>query len=187
MRLSRGQTYREHNPNDPHTQAAAKRDPEAPFREGCGTYSHRQVWSDGLDAPQEDAGIEAVRSRGCPAEPAIVRLLTLPPHGSTSFLMKHTGIASNTRDCFSTFIGCKVVGVLFNVLPINDREMAEGTKTLVFDDSHGLTIALNGSFWTESQDSISGAIECKKKELARAQDELRGILQLAGALPETRP
>lgn len=93
----------------------------------------------------------------------------------------HQGIASNTRDCFSTFIGCKVVGVLFDALPLTDRSLAAGNKTLVFDDGHGLTISSNGSYWTESPETIKRAIDQKKKELARTQDELSGVLQLAGA------
>ena len=89
--------------------------------------------------------------------------------------------ASNTRACFSEFIGQKVVGVLFDAVPVSRRDLARGTKTLVFEDGRGLTISSNGSFWVEGADEIQRALRNKQDQLTRTSDELAGILALAGA------
>lgn len=89
--------------------------------------------------------------------------------------------ASNTRDCFSEFIGQKVVGCLFDALPVSRRDIASGTKTLVFEDGRGLTISSKGTFWIESKNEVDSAIRAKKQELAATQKEIAGVLELAGA------
>ncbi len=88
--------------------------------------------------------------------------------------------AANTHACFSEFIGRKVVGTLFNALPVSRRDIAAGTKTLVFDDGRGLTIASNGSYWIESADEVRRAVEVRERELLTTQTELAGVLSLAG-------
>jgi hypothetical protein len=88
--------------------------------------------------------------------------------------------ASNTHDAFSDFIGQKVVGVLFNALPANRRDIASGTKTLVFDDGRGLTFAGNGSFWIDSVEEVRRATDVRRRELEATQRELAGVLELAG-------
>jgi hypothetical protein len=52
---------------------------------------------------------------------------------------------SNTFECFRDVIGLKVVGVLKDAMPPSRRDLAAGTKTLVFEDGTGLTFAPNGS------------------------------------------
>jgi hypothetical protein len=90
--------------------------------------------------------------------------------------------ASNTRDCFRAFVGQKVIGLLFNALPVNRRELAAGNKTLVFDDGRGLTIAANGSFWIDSADDVQRAIVIARNALHATQAELADVLALAGDL-----
>lgn len=90
---------------------------------------------------------------------------------------------SNTRGCFSCCIGRRVVGVLFDALPLGRRDLAAGNKTLVFEDGYGLTIATRGSYWTESKSDIAQAIDRKKAELDQTSAELKDVLELAGRYP----
>lgn len=90
--------------------------------------------------------------------------------------------ASNTRECFSECIGRKVVGVLFNALPTGWQDIANGTKTLVFDDGRGLTISSTGTFWQESADDINQAVRVQRAELEARKRELADVLALAGCL-----
>jgi hypothetical protein len=89
-------------------------------------------------------------------------------------------MSANTKDCFRECIGRTVVGVLFDALPVNRRDIAAGTKTLVLDDGRGLTIASNGSFWIDSAEEVARAIRSKRQQLAATQSELEGVLELAG-------
>lgn len=86
---------------------------------------------------------------------------------------------ANTRDCFTDFIGQKVVGVLFNALPAHRKDIAAGTKTLVFEDGRGLTIAGNGSYWVDGADEVRRAVEVRERELRATESELSGVLALA--------
>ncbi len=88
--------------------------------------------------------------------------------------------AANTHEAFSDFIGQKVVGVLFNALPHNRRDIASGTKTLVFEDGRGLTFASNGSYWIGRADEVRRAVEVRERELLATESELAGVLALAG-------
>lgn len=88
--------------------------------------------------------------------------------------------ASNTKDCFRECIGKKVVGVLFDALPLNRADLSGGNKTLLFDDGSALTIASNGSFWQESPTDVERAIEGKQSELAALSRDLRDVIELAG-------
>lgn len=89
--------------------------------------------------------------------------------------------ASNTKDCFRAFIGHKVKGVLFDALPMGRCDLADGNKTLVFDDGRGLTIANNGSYWVESAEDVREAISTTKKRLQSAKKDIEDVLQLTGA------
>src|SRR5690348_14170268 len=90
--------------------------------------------------------------------------------------------ASNTHDCFRAFIGQRCVGVMFDALPVNRRDIASGTKTLVFEDGRGLTVAANGSYWIESAEDVGRAVSQRREDLARMQLDLVEVLSLAGAL-----
>lgn len=87
--------------------------------------------------------------------------------------------ASNTKDCFREVVGKRVKGVIFDALPRNSA-VSDGTKTLIFDDGTGLTIASNGSFWRESSEEISRAISIKKTELEAAKRDIEDVLTAAG-------
>jgi len=88
--------------------------------------------------------------------------------------------ASNTYDCFREFVGQKVLGVLFNALPLNRRDLSDGTKTLIFEDGRGLTIASNGSYWIDDKENISIAIREKQQVLEKTKTDLQGVLALTG-------
>lgn len=92
--------------------------------------------------------------------------------------------ASNTRACFSEFVGQKVVGVLFDALPPNRRDIAAGTKALIFEDGRALLIASNGSYWIESSKDVEWAVEERQRDLRATEEEIRGVLELAGAESE---
>jgi len=89
--------------------------------------------------------------------------------------------ASNTKDCFRECVGKKIKGVLFDALPVGDRHIAIGTKTLVFDDGSGLTITSGGAFWIESATEIGRAIEIKRSELEDNRRDIQDVLVAAGA------
>jgi len=92
--------------------------------------------------------------------------------------------AANTRSCFSEFIGQSVVGVIFDALPPSNRDVARGTKTLIFDDGRGLTFASNGSYWIDNADDVRRAIRRREQELRATESELVGVLALAGKQAE---
>lgn len=88
---------------------------------------------------------------------------------------------ANTSECFSICVGRKVVGVLFDTLPVSNSNLARGNKTLVFADGYGLTISNTGTYWTETKDDIARAIRRKRDELGRNQREIEQVLALASA------
>lgn len=92
--------------------------------------------------------------------------------------------ASNTFDCFRECIGLRVVGVLRDAMPVSDRGLAKGTKTLVFEDGTGLTMAPNGSYWRESSNEIDRAISVRKRELDALNRDVADVLATAGALED---
>lgn len=89
--------------------------------------------------------------------------------------------AANTRDCFTEFIGQKMVGILFGALPTSHRDIAAGTKTLIFEDGRGLTLSSNGSYWIDSAADAQRAIAITRRELAETERRLYSVLDLAGA------
>lgn len=91
--------------------------------------------------------------------------------------------ASNTKDCFREFIGQRVKGCLFDALPPGKQELANGTKTLVFEDGRGLTIAANGSYWIDSAEVITRALGPARDRLQAAQRDMQDLIELAGATP----
>jgi hypothetical protein len=89
------------------------------------------------------------------------------------------GTAANTRECFTEFIGQRVVGVLFDALPAHRGDLAAGTKTLIFEDGRGLTIASNGTCWIERADEIERAARAVALELEATRRRLQGVLRIA--------
>ena len=89
-------------------------------------------------------------------------------------------IASNTADCFRSTVGETVRGVLFDALPLGRRDLACGTKTLIFEGGWGLTISSNGSYWLETKEAITRAVSIQEKRLAALERETRDVLALAG-------
>lgn len=94
--------------------------------------------------------------------------------------------ASNTKDCFRECIWRTVVGVLFDSLPPNRLDLSAGTKTLVFDDHTGLTIATNGAHWLESAEEIHRAIALVRADLESRKRDIEEVLMTAGALKQLR-
>lgn len=86
---------------------------------------------------------------------------------------KHGGTASNTMECWSTFIGCTVRGVVRNASP-------EGSKTFVFDCGWGLTVFHTGTFWVESPEDVRRMVDRVKDDLTARTNELAEISRLAG-------
>ncbi len=92
--------------------------------------------------------------------------------------------ASNTKECFTDCIGKTVLGCLFDAFPSNRSDLAAGTKTIVFDDGTGLTIARNGSFWPENRKDVETVVRRKGTEIGRQLATLMGVLELAGVFPK---
>lgn len=105
------------------------------------------------------------------------------PRRKEEYMNHKHGVTSNTQECFRTFIGCRVRGFLKNALPVGRCDLAGGTKTLIFECGWGLTIAKNGSYWTESPEDIARAVEIAKRELADIKGDIEDALKVAGAQP----
>jgi hypothetical protein len=88
--------------------------------------------------------------------------------------------ASNSRDCFKECVGKKVTGVLFDAFPIRRIDLSSGSKTLIFDDGSGLTVASNGSFWTETAKDVKWAVDARIRELSDVKTEIAAALSVAG-------
>jgi hypothetical protein len=91
-------------------------------------------------------------------------------------------VAANTKDAVRELIGKRIVGVLFDALPAQRADLRKGNKTLVFDDGTGFTFNSKGAFWTEIAEDVSRAVAIVERELRSAETDLRGVLELAGAL-----
>lgn len=89
---------------------------------------------------------------------------------------------ANTKDCVRAIIGRKVIGVLFDALPMNRRDLSQGNKTLIFEDGTGFTFSDRGTFWLENASDIDRAIAKTELELRLRQSDLKDVLAVAGAL-----
>lgn len=92
--------------------------------------------------------------------------------------------ASNTRECFTETIGRRVVGVLFDALPVGNPSLRSGNKTLVFDDGTGLTFSSNGTFWRESASDVRRAASQRADQLRGVEAELAEVLEVSGLVDE---
>lgn len=97
----------------------------------------------------------------------------------------HSGTASNTTDCFRTFIGCTVKGLIIGGLPRGNMEISRGCHSLVFECGWAFTFSSHGTYWVESPDDVRFAVLEAKHNLEHTQMELKAILDLAGV--EMRP
>lgn len=91
---------------------------------------------------------------------------------------------SNTRECFSDCIGLRVIGVLFDALPLGRGDLSPGNKTLVFSDGTGLTVGSNGSYWREPAETITRAVSEQADRLTATKREIADVIALAGSLDE---
>ena len=94
--------------------------------------------------------------------------------------------ASNTRDCFRACIGKRVVGLLFDTLPLGRPDLSAGNKTVIFDDGSGLTISSNGSYWLEVEEHIAEGIKSKKRALELVKQDIQEVVDLANAVDARR-
>lgn len=101
-------------------------------------------------------------------------------------MCNENGGCANTRDCFRFAVGHKVVGVLFDSLPVSRRDLSRGNATLVFDCGCGLTISAKGTYWLESPQEIQRAADVTRGKLAECERESRDVLALAGQLENTK-
>ena len=87
-------------------------------------------------------------------------------------MSKHNhGTTSNTPDCFRTFIGCRVKGML------RDRD----GYMLVFECGWALAFnTLHGSYWVESSEEVKIKLRESEQILRNLQEETKNILALAG-------
>ena len=82
---------------------------------------------------------------------------------------------ANTDECFRTFIGCKVKGLVREVT--FDGEHA---NILVFDCNWGLAFNSNGSHWSVNPEKVLSLIRKARKELENNKQELENIYKLSG-------
>ncbi len=89
---------------------------------------------------------------------------------------------SNTHECWSEFVGQKVIGCLFDALPTSRRDIASGTHALIFEDGRALVVSGSGTYWVENAEEVRRAIRYAKRDLDATSEQIKGILTLAGAL-----
>lgn len=80
--------------------------------------------------------------------------------------------ASNTFECFLTFRGQKMLGVLGNVWPLQSQSEGGENTTMVFEDGRGLTISSGGAHWVSSQQDVARAIQSLRSDLKKAQENI---------------
>ena len=84
--------------------------------------------------------------------------------------------ASNSRELWQWLIGKRVIGVIHgSPWPLH----GEGATHLVLDCGRSLTINGSGSFWANSREDTTRAIETRRAELREATEELAGAVALA--------
>lgn len=89
-------------------------------------------------------------------------------------IVKHNhGTTSNTDDVFSTFIGCKLKGVLHYY-------DGRSHTILVFECGWGLVFCSTGAYWTMNPEDVQQQLSHARKDLSDTKKELEGILNLAG-------
>jgi hypothetical protein len=91
---------------------------------------------------------------------------------------------SNTDDCFTAFVGQKVIGVLFDAFPPGRMDLASGTKAFIFEDGTALVFLPTGAFWIEDEKVVKIAIRQRKEQLEKGSREIEQILSLAGKIGE---
>lgn len=89
--------------------------------------------------------------------------------------------ASNTRECVLDLRGLKVVGFIEGLLPRGDRDIASHCKTILFDDGTGFTWSENGSFWRESKEHVTSAINELQADLERTRLQQADLIVASGA------
>ena len=94
---------------------------------------------------------------------------------------KHEGKASNTREAMSTFIGCRVAGVMAGV---EHGSTTASQNVLLFECGWGLGWSdAAGTHWTLTPQECKRLIDRRRKDLDALQHELRDVLGAAGVSP----
>ena len=88
--------------------------------------------------------------------------------------------ASNTRDCFREFVGQKLVGLMFDAMPMSRADLKAGNAHLIFEDGRALTLSNNGSYWIDSADDVIRALEANKRRLEQLQRETSEVIVASG-------
>lgn len=82
-----------------------------------------------------------------------------------------TGIASNTLDCFRTFVGDRMRGYF----------RSGGDSFLVFEDGRALVFHHEtGAYWVAQRDAVTRELDHVAQELKKQTDALADALRLAG-------
>jgi hypothetical protein len=98
--------------------------------------------------------------------------------GSAPIPRQKSAVTANTRECFTEFVGQKLVGVMFDN---GHGSHSPGTTTFVFEDGRGLTLNRNGAHWVEPEETIRRAVRRIEGRLSQAWDEIAEVLRLAEA------
>lgn len=85
---------------------------------------------------------------------------------------KHTGICSNSKEVFITFLGHTLKGVIF-------CEPVTSAVTLLFDCGWGLVVNNNGAHWVLDKEEADSILKRRKKELEIAAKEIQEVIDLA--------
>lgn len=87
-----------------------------------------------------------------------------------------SAITSNTTECYSTFFGKKLVGIVHD---------DNGNPMMVFEDGRAFVRAKDMcGFWVAPADDVRRAVQRRRAEYERNAAALDAMLALASALPE---
>lgn len=87
---------------------------------------------------------------------------------------------ANTRDCFREFVGQRLIGLMFDALPMSRADLRQGNVHLIFEDGRALTLKRNGSYWIDSAGDVKRALLVNKSRLEQLQRETLEVIAASG-------
>lgn len=89
-------------------------------------------------------------------------------------------VTSNTRDCFREFVGQRIIGLMFDAMPMSRADLRQGNVHLIFEDGRALTLNRSGSYWIDSAEDVIRALQKNKDRLEQLQRETAEAIAASG-------
>jgi hypothetical protein len=92
----------------------------------------------------------------------------------------------NDQTLFREFVGHKLKGVLFDVLP-DPSATGQNTVALVYDDGRGLLLYESGTFGLVEADAVKAGVRARKQALKAIKEELDTLADMPDTDPTDTP